>query len=135
VVKTAGIGEGGPWLLLSVLTLPFWFFTLFTSFGWAFRQWLLVVPIYIYCWLNIPVFLGWVFSTSVSVFALHNYPGKLHCGTLHIVRVACILLLILYVVCCPVQFYVTTCDGVLSHYIVFDVIYIINRGIWSNRVI
>ncbi|KAH9251513.1 hypothetical protein BASA81_010544 [Batrachochytrium salamandrivorans] len=76
--------DGPPWMLIACLTLPFWFFTLFTSASWGFRQWLLVLPGYLYLSPLVPTTLGWALGELVTRFVLFGYSGRFLCEALHV---------------------------------------------------
>ena len=77
-------GGAASWVVMGFAALPYLLSTVFTNWSWAFRQWILVIPLYIYISVSFPVLLGWLFGTLVTVFALHGYPGGFHCSALHI---------------------------------------------------
>lgn len=77
-------GGAASWVVFSLLCVPFILASVLTKWSWATRQWLLVIPIYSYLFLSLPVILGWLFGTLVTVLGMHNYPGRFRCGALHV---------------------------------------------------
>lgn len=76
--------DGPPSVLAACMTLPFWFFTLCTSVGWWFRQWLLVLPGYLYLSPWVPTALGWALGKLVTRWVLFGYSGGFVCEALHV---------------------------------------------------
>jgi hypothetical protein len=77
-------GAAASWVIFLACTLPFWVVSLLTNLSWATRQWFLVVPVYCYFSLSLPVMLGWLVGTLITVFAMHGYPGTLKMGAVHL---------------------------------------------------
>jgi hypothetical protein len=66
------------------MCIPFVLLSILTNWSWATRRYFLFFPVYFYMSASLPVMLGWLFGTLITVFALHNYPGGFRCGALHI---------------------------------------------------
>ena len=77
-------GGAGSWVVFAAFTLPYLLVRLLTNWSPAVTQWFLVVPVYAYLSMSLPVLLGWMFASLVLTFGMHGYPGGFKVGALHV---------------------------------------------------